>query len=148
MISCRKILPPFVGLMVFLILGLLGKIAFDTLVYDSPFRASDDRANIRHDKDGRVIFQYWRILETRERTLGRVSRYVAHSPTGRTVELGMSEQVYERGTRHVYREFALGWNNEVELGEWCLTATLTYQPTFSIVQHHYDAPKVCANHDS
>ena len=144
----RAWLPPVFGLFVFLILGFIGRITYDTLVFDSPFHAHDDRANIRYDKDGRVVFQYWRVLEVQERTLGRVSRYVAHSPSGKTVELGMSEQLYEPGIKSVYREFPLGWKQDVEPGEWCLTAVLSYQPSFSIVQHHYDAPKVCANHDS
>ena len=129
------------------LLVFITTMTWGTLVVDHPFHAREDRAAIRHDVDGRVVFQYWRTLEIRERMLGRVSRYVAHSPTGKTVELGMSEQLYEPGVKSVYREFPLGWTKDVEGGEWCLTAVLSYQPTFSIVQHHYDAPKVCAIHD-
>ena len=146
-LSIRSCLPPIAGLATFLIMGFVGKVAFDTLVFDPPFHAHDDKATIRHYGDSRVVFQYWRVLEIREKTLGRVSRYVAHTPSGKTIELGASEQVYDKGIKHVYREFMLGSEADVEKGEWCLTATLAYQPAFSLVSHYYDAPKTCAVHE-
>lgn len=145
--SLRTCLPPLVGAATFVILSFIGMVLYDTMVYDPPFEAKDDRAAVRHHSDGRVVFQYWRTLTVRETTLGRVSRYVAHTPSGKTIELGASEQVYTAGTKRVFREFQLGHDADVERGEWCITATLAYQPRFSIVPHYYDAPKACAVHE-
>ena len=133
-----------VGVMTFIFLCTLALVTYSSLVYDPPFKTDGDRAKITRSEDGQYYFQYWRQLSISEDTAGRVSRYIAHTPSGKTIELGMSEQVYKKANkRPVYRLFPMGW--DVEKGEWCISATLSYRPQFSIRDHQYVAPMVCAN---
>jgi hypothetical protein len=75
---------------------------------------------------------------------GTVDRFVLHTPSGRTIQVDpASGQIYKKAIkRPVYREFRLP--TSMELGEWCLYAYLKYQPGWSLKEHVYEAPKVCA----
>ena len=131
-----------VGFVTFLWLYGLITVAWDSLVFDSPFSTNSEVATTSTAPDGMHYMNYTRNLVVRERTLARVSRYVMHSPSGKTIELGMSEQFYEPGVKSVRRRFDMGY--EIEAGEWCLTATMTYRPKFSLVDHHFVAGAACA----
>lgn len=127
------------------ILSFIFLIAYDTLVYDSPFQSNNTRANIRIDTSGTVIFQYWCEMTATRPAHARASRFIAHTPSGKTIDFGTSERIYKAGTTPVYREFPLGPKEMVEKGEWCFSATMFYHPTFSIGDHHYQTPRTCAN---
>ena len=127
------------------ILSFVLLITYDTLVYDPPFKSENTRANTRVDQHGNVIFQYWCEMTASRKTHARASRFIAHTPSGKTIDFGTSERIYEAKTTPVYREFSLGPKELVEKGEWCFSATMFYHPTFSIGDHHYQTPRTCAD---
>ena len=134
------------ALVFFLALGVfsfIGLIIYDTLVTDHPFKSQNTRANVRYSSGGDVIFQYWCEMTAFRRVHARAARFVAHSPSGKIIDLGVSERIYEPKVTPVYREFTLGPKEQVEKGEWCFSATMFYQPDFSIKTHYYQTPRTC-----
>ena len=127
------------------LLLFIAKITWDTLVIDHPFNSQNTKANIRIDPQGNVIFQYWCEMHVKERTHARAARFIAHTPSGNVMDFGTSERIYEAQMTPVYREFTLGPQNIVERGEWCFSATMFYQPDFSIKTHYYQTPRTCAH---
>ena len=128
-----------------ILLIFIAKITWDTLVIDHPFESRDTKANIRIDSAGNVVFQYWCEMHTKAMTHARAARFIAHTPSGKVMDFGTSERIYEAKITPVYREFVLGPAATVEKGEWCFSATMFYQPDFSIKTHYYQTPRTCAH---
>ncbi len=127
------------------VFSFIGLVVFDTLYSVMPFKSENTRANVRIDPNGNVIFQYWCEMTAFKAVHARASRFIAHTPSGKVMDFGTSERIYKEGKTPVYREFTLGPKEVVEKGEWCFSATMFYQPDFSIRTHHYQTPRTCAN---
>ena len=137
-----KYLPPFLGVLVFSILMFVGIVTHDTLKYSPPFETYNDSAEIIVYPDY-TVFAYKRELTIHYDIYGMVDRFVMHGPSGRTIQIDSSGQIYKQATkRPVYREFRLPTN--LEKGEWCLHAYLKYRPGLSIKDHVFEAAPVCA----
>jgi hypothetical protein len=134
--------PPFLGILFFSVFILLGVVLHDSIAHDPPFRTYNDAAEIVEYPEY-TVFAYKRELSIEYDIYGMVDRFVMHGPSGRTIQLDSSGQIYKKALRRpVYREFRLPVN--LEKGEWCLYAYLKYRPGLSIKDHVFEAPKVCA----
>jgi hypothetical protein len=137
-----KYFPPAFGLFVFLVMFSIVNVIFDTVNYDPPFQTYNDSAEIVQYPDY-TVFVYRRELSVEYDIYGTVDRYVVHDPSGRTIQLDSSGQIYKKAhKRPVYREFRLP--PRLEKGQWCLYAYLKYRPGWSVKDHVFEAPKVCA----
>jgi hypothetical protein len=141
LIKC--LLPPFLGLLLFPCFLFVGVVLYDTVTYNPPFKTYGDSAEII-EYPQYTVFAYKRELSIEYDIYGMVDRYVMHGPSGRTIQLDSSGQIYKKAERRpVYREFRLPAN--LEKGEWCLYAYLKYRPGLSMKDHIFEAPRVCAN---
>ena len=126
----------------FCIFVVIGIVIHDTIETEQPFRTYNDSAEIVQYPDY-TVFAYKRELSIEYDIYGMVDRFVMHDPSGRTIQLDSSGQIYKAAERRpVYREFRLPAN--LEKGEWCLYAYLKYRPGLSMKDHVFEAPKVCA----
>lgn len=138
-----KMLPPFVGFMVFVLALLVSLVIKDTVVYNPPFETFNDSAEVIKYPDY-TVFAYKRELTIAYDIYGMVDRFVMHGPSGRTIQIESSGQIYKKAVRRpVYREFRLP--ARLESGEWCLHAYLKYRPGLSLRDHVFEAQPVCAN---
>ena len=138
-----KILPPLFGIMLFIIIVVVAIVMRDTIKYDPPFATYNDSAEIVVYPDY-TVFAYKRELSIAYDIYGMVDRFVMHGPSGRTIQIESSGQIYKKAIRRpVYREFRLP--PKLESGEWCLHAYLKYRPGLSLRDHVFEAQPVCAN---
>ncbi len=138
-----KYFPACFGVVLFAIFMFVGIVVHDTFDYDPPFRTYNDSAEIVAYPEY-TVFAYKRELSIEYDIYGMVDRFVMHGPSGRTIQVDSSGQVYKKAERRpVYREFRLP--AKLEKGEWCLHAYLKYRPGLSMKDHIFEAPRVCAN---
>lgn len=138
-----RLFPKLVGAMVCFIFTMLLIVIHDTFKYDPPFETFNDSAEIISYPDY-TVFMYKRELSIAYDVYGNVDRFIIHSPSGKTIQMEPSGQIYKKATRRpVYREFRMPKN--MERGEWCLYAYLKYKPGWSWKEHVFEAPKVCAS---
>ncbi len=138
-----KYFPPVFGALLFFVFLFVGVVLHDTFTYNPPFKTYNDSAEIVEYPEY-TVFAYKRELTIEYDIYGMVDRFVMHGPSGRTIQVDSSGQIYKAAERRpVYREFRLP--PKLEKGEWCLHAYLKYRPGLSMKDHIFEAPKVCAN---
>ena len=138
-----RCIPPIFGSILFVLLYFTSMIMIDTVRQTNPVESlTGDYAEIISYSDY-TIFAYHRNIRVNYDFYGTVDRFIVYDPSGKMILLDSSGQLYkETDAREIYREFRLP--PRLEKGKWCLHAFLKYRPGWSIKDHIYEFPKVCA----
>ncbi len=141
-------MPPLVGLAIFALLTFTGNVALDTFYRASYLEIRGFMAKIVTTQALCTLqphkhFEYYLDEFTVEEFYGTVSRSLVHSQSGRRVSVEFGGQLFRVGVHNpVFRRYQMP--SDVEAGEWCLFTEVSYYPGYSLRQHSYVAPPVCA----